>query len=127
MRAILEALEAHRAAKAASALEVDQLAEAASELEPKNAELADLEDIPPRCMLALEALARDGVEESRHASIREEGWRAFAEGGLDAIIWPTRRVATATGYMRSSLSLGRYRHEGGRLLGGVTSRSKLFG
>jgi hypothetical protein len=42
--------------------------------------------VPPRWVSYLERAARDGVEESLCASIREEGWRAFASGGLDAML-----------------------------------------
>ena len=40
---------------------------------------------PPRWIRHMEAAAKDGVDKSLVASIREEGWRAFAEGGLDAM------------------------------------------
>ena len=33
----------------------------------------------------MEDAAEEGVMESLYASIREEGWRAFAEGGLRAM------------------------------------------
>jgi hypothetical protein len=35
--------------------------------------------------MRLKAAAEDGVEQSLLASIREEGWRDFAQGGLHAM------------------------------------------
>ena len=40
---------------------------------------------PPRWIQRMEAAAKDDVEQSLLASICEEGWRAFAEGGLAAM------------------------------------------
>jgi len=39
----------------------------------------------PRWVSRIERAAKDGVLESLYASIREEGWRAFAEGGREAM------------------------------------------
>lgn len=43
------------------------------------------EVLEPRWKSRADAAAKDGIEQSLHASIREEGWRAFAEGGLPAM------------------------------------------
>lgn len=44
-------------------------------------------DLPllPSWRSRMQRAAEDGVKESLHASIREEGWRAYAEGGLAAM------------------------------------------
>jgi hypothetical protein len=77
LRVILEALVARRAAKGATAPE--------ELFTPVDFAALDDGPVPPRWVSCLERAARDGVEESLHASIREEGWRAFAWGGLDAM------------------------------------------
>jgi hypothetical protein len=41
--------------------------------------------LPPQWVSRMQNAAKDGVKESLHASIREEGWRAYAEGGLKAM------------------------------------------
>jgi hypothetical protein len=76
LQQMLHALVAHR------------LARADTELDDKIVPLAfalAIKPRPPRWMQRMEAAAADGVEQSLLASIREEGWRAFAEGGLHAM------------------------------------------
>jgi hypothetical protein len=41
--------------------------------------------LPPLWLTRMKAAGEDGVEQSLLASIREEGWRAFAQGGLRAM------------------------------------------
>jgi len=41
--------------------------------------------LPPLWLTRMKAAAGDGIEQSLLASIREEGWRAFAQGGLRAM------------------------------------------
>jgi|SRR5215469_11316484 len=77
LRAILEALAARLAAKAASA--------PAGTVAPLDFQALENGPMAPRWVSSLERAGRDGVEESLHASIREEGWRALASGGLDAM------------------------------------------
>jgi hypothetical protein len=76
--AILDAEDAHRKAMSASAPEKEPMFKVARfDIDPKN--------IPPRWRSRMERAARDGVHESLRASIREEGWAAYAQGGLDAM------------------------------------------
>jgi hypothetical protein len=77
LRAILEALAARLAAKAGRAPE--------GTFAPLDFKALEDGPMAPRWVSCLERAARDGIEESLHASIREEGWRAFASGGLDAM------------------------------------------
>jgi hypothetical protein len=49
------------------------------------AEVADITPPPPLWISRLQKAAEDGVAESLRASIREEGWAAYAQGGLDAM------------------------------------------
>jgi hypothetical protein len=49
------------------------------------ADVADITPPPPRWISRLQKAAADGVAESLRASIREEGWAAYAQGGLDAM------------------------------------------
>lgn len=77
LRSMLEELVRHREAMAASA--------PYEPLEVFDAGDITLDELPPLWRERMEQAAIDGVEESLHASIREEGWRAFAEGGLDAM------------------------------------------
>jgi hypothetical protein len=77
LRAILEALAARLAAKAENTPE--------GTFTPLDFKALEDGPMTPRWVSCLERAARDGIEESLHASIREEGWRAFASGGLDAM------------------------------------------
>jgi hypothetical protein len=77
LRAILEALAARLAAKAGSAPEAT--------FAPLDFKALEDGPVGARWVSCLERAARDGIEESLHASIREEGWRAFASGGCDAM------------------------------------------
>jgi hypothetical protein len=76
LRQMLDALLDHRLARADT--------QADDKIVPLMFALA-LKPQPPRWIQQMEAAARDGVEQSLLASIREEGWRAFAEGRLDAM------------------------------------------
>jgi hypothetical protein len=58
---------------------------------------------PPRWMRHMEAAAGDGVEQSLVALIREEGWRALAEGGLEAMRDLADRACGDNGYLLSLL------------------------
>ena len=49
------------------------------------ADVTDVTPPPPRWLSRLQKAAEDGVAESLRASIREEGWAAYAHGGLDAM------------------------------------------
>ena len=49
------------------------------------ADVTDITPPPPRWISCLQRAAEDGVAESLRASIREEGWAAYAQGGLDAM------------------------------------------
>lgn len=75
--AMLEAYDAHQKALALSASDEDA--------QLKIMRVGDLRSIPPRWRSRMDRAAKDGVRESLHASIREEGWAAYAQGGLDAM------------------------------------------
>lgn len=77
LKQIVDALLEHRRAKAAS--EPDKPLGTISPASWGDSPL------PPPWRSRIEHAAEDGVQESLHASIREEGWRAFTEGGLDAM------------------------------------------
>jgi hypothetical protein len=71
LRQMLDALLAHRQAKADPETE--------DKIVPLYVGLV-IKPQPPHWIRQMEAAAGDGVEQSLVASIREEGWRAFAEG-----------------------------------------------
>ena len=94
LRQILETLAAHREAKA----------------RPETGETFERIDMAlcfqlfrPRWIQQKEAAAEDGVEQSLVASIREEGWRALAEGGLKAMRELADRACGDNGYLLSLL------------------------
>ena len=76
LRQMLDALQQHRAAQANT--------ESGDRLKSLDQILAML-PLPPLWLTRINDAAEDGIEQSLLASIREEGWRAFAEGGLDAM------------------------------------------
>jgi hypothetical protein len=77
LRQMLNALIQHRQAQADAETEdsLKSLDEILARMPP-----------PPLWSSRMKAAAEDGIEQSLLASIREEGWRAFAEGGLDAML-----------------------------------------
>jgi hypothetical protein len=94
LQQMLEALAAHRDAKAGPETE-----------EPfKRIDMVlRFPLFRPRWIQQKEAAAEDGVEQSLVASIREEGWRAFAEGGLEAMRELADRACGDNGYLLSIL------------------------
>ncbi|MFZ3238573.1 MAG: hypothetical protein WA184_24820 [Stellaceae bacterium] len=92
LRQILDALVAHRTAKADS--------ETDDKIVPLHVALV-LKPQPPHWIQQMEAAAKDGVEPSLCASIREEGWRAFAEGGLDAMHQLAGQACGDDGYLET--------------------------
>lgn len=80
LREMLEAVVERRKARAAKA-------RGSGEVEVKVYSAAELFAGPllPRWRVWMESAEEDGVMQSLYASIREEGWRAFAEGGLKAM------------------------------------------
>jgi hypothetical protein len=83
---MLVALIAHRNAKAAPETE--------DHVEALHIRQALIKSLRPRWIRQMEAAAEDGAEHSLRASIREEGWRAFAEGGIPAMRGPLAKPAT---------------------------------
>lgn len=75
LRDILDALESHRAAKRLSEPETP----------PKLIWACDIKPLP-EWQWKMNRAAKDGVEQSLLASIRDAGWRAFAAGGNDAML-----------------------------------------
>jgi hypothetical protein len=63
----------------------------------------------PRWQHRAEAAARDGVMESLYASIREEGWRAFADGGIKSMHAMADRACGDDDYLSAILD---YRWDG---------------
>jgi hypothetical protein len=76
LRQMLDALIRHRAAQANT--------ESEDRLKSLDQILAVM-PLPPLWLTRMKAAGEDGVEQSLLASIREEGWRAFAQGGLRAM------------------------------------------
>jgi hypothetical protein len=76
LRQMLDALAAHREAKADPETD-DKI------VRPDFGPV--IRPQPPRWMRHMQAAAGDGVEQSLVALIRKEGWRALAEGGLEAM------------------------------------------
>jgi hypothetical protein len=94
LRQILETLAAHREAKARPETEETF----------KRIDMAlRFQLFRPRWIQQKEAAAEDGVEQSLVASIREEGWRALAEGGLEAMRDLADRACGDNGYLLSIL------------------------
>ena len=76
LRQMLDAFIRHRAAQANTVFE-DRL----KSLD----QILAMMPLPPLWLTRMNAAGEDGVEQSLLASIREEGWRAFAQGGLRAM------------------------------------------
>jgi hypothetical protein len=76
LRQMLDALIQHRAVQANT--------ESEDRLKSLDQILAIM-PLPPLWLTRMKAAAGDGIEQSLLASIREEGWRAFAQGGLRAM------------------------------------------
>ena len=94
LRQMLDALAAHRHSKADP--------ETDDKIVPLDFGLV-IRPQPPRSLRWMEAAAGDGVEQSLVASIREEGWRALAEGGLEAMRDLADRACGDNGYLLSLL------------------------
>jgi len=76
LRQMLDALIQHRAVQANT--------ESEDRLKSLDQILAMM-PLPPLWLTRMKAAGEDGVEQSLLGSIREEGWRAFAQGGLRAM------------------------------------------
>ena len=76
LRQMLDALIHHRAAQAKT--------ESEDRLKSLDQILAMM-PLPPLWLTRMKAAGEDGVEQSLLGSIREEGWRAFAQRGLRAM------------------------------------------
>jgi len=59
--------------------------------------------LPPLWRLRMKAAGEHGVEQALLASIRDEGWRAFAQGGLDAMRELADRASGEDGLMLTIL------------------------
>ncbi|MGC2075222.1 MAG: hypothetical protein WA728_04145, partial [Xanthobacteraceae bacterium] len=94
LRQILETLAAHREAKPGPEIE--------DAFKPLDMTLR-FQLFRPRWIQQKDAAAEDGVEQSLVASIREEGWRALAEGGLKAMRELADRACGDNGYLVSLL------------------------
>jgi hypothetical protein len=64
---------------------------------------AQLGEPLPRWQARMQAAETDGATQSLHASIREEGWRAFATGGLKAMHALADRACSNNNYLISIL------------------------
>ena len=94
LRQMLDALVAHRQAKAHHETEDKIIGlDFGLVIKPQ----------PPRWIQEMKAAGQDGIERSLLASIREEGWRAYAEGGLHAMRELADRACGDNGLLLSIL------------------------